>query len=132
MAGETVGAQFVADGITAHPAYDFAAPQFFLDNGPVPADQVFDIRAFGAVDDPAVDNSPMIQAAIQAASDAGGGVVYIPPGTWGVGLSSDGYGCVHLMNNVPERAGTGEGRLRGWSTGRAPTSPASCARRGTR
>ena len=113
MAGETVGAQFVADGITAHPAYDFAAPQFFLDNGPVPADQVFDIREFGAVDDPAVDNSPMIQAAIQAASDFGGGVVYIPPGTWGVGLSADGYGCVHLMNNVfLKGAGTGESTLR--------------------
>lgn len=41
---------------------------------------VFDIRAYGAVGDGVTDNALAIQAALDAANAAGGGVVYIPTG----------------------------------------------------
>ncbi len=46
-----------------------------------PADGVFNIRAFGAVDDGVTDSTAAIQRAIDAAS-AKGGVVFIPTGRW--------------------------------------------------
>ena len=47
---------------------------------------VFDIRNFGAseVATPSV-NAAAIQAALEAAADAGGGMVVVPPGTWNTG-----------------------------------------------
>ena len=44
---------------------------------------VFDIRNFGAseVATPSV-NAAAIQAALEAAADAGGGTLIVPPGTW--------------------------------------------------
>jgi len=113
MAGEAIGATFVSDGITASPVYGYTPPAFFFAEGVPPADQVFDIRDFGAVADPSVDNTAAIQSAIQAAHDAGGGIVYIPPGVWGVGPSADGYGGIHLLDNVfLKGAGMGESSLR--------------------
>ena len=112
MATEPVGSTYQADGITSAPVYAFAVPQPFSETGPA-VTAMFDIRAYGAIDDPAVDNSPMIQAAVDAAHAAGGGVVYIPPGTWGVALSADGYGCVRLADNVfMQGAGMGQSVLR--------------------
>src|ERR1700691_3960252 len=43
---------------------------------------VFDVGNYGAVGDGARDNTTNIQNAIDAASDAGGGVVEIPAGTF--------------------------------------------------
>lgn len=100
MATAITGATYEADGITARPAYDFAVPSSFLDPSAGIHGTVFDIRDYGAVESASVDNTPMIQAAIQAAHDAGGGTVFIPAGVWGVGVSADGYGCVHLLDNV--------------------------------
>ena len=44
---------------------------------------VFDIRNFGAseIATPSI-NAAAIQAALDAAADAGGGMVVVPPGTW--------------------------------------------------
>jgi polygalacturonase len=42
----------------------------------------FDVTAFGAVGDNATDNTPAIQAALDAATAAGGGTVSIPAGTF--------------------------------------------------
>ena len=43
---------------------------------------LFDIRAWGAVGDGKVVDSPAINKAIEAAAAAGGGTVVFPPGTW--------------------------------------------------
>ncbi len=51
------------------------------------------IRAFGAVGDGKTLDSPAIDRAIQAASQSGGGTVYVPAGTY---LS----GSIHLTNNI--------------------------------
>lgn len=112
MVSELAGATYRADGITGRPDYSYSAPQSFFSGG-TPSGPVFDIRDFGAVEGAGVNNQPMIQAAIEAAHAAGGGVVYVPAGTWGVGLSADGYGSVHLMDNVfLQGAGMGQSTLR--------------------
>ena len=43
---------------------------------------IFDVRAFGAVGDGKVVDSPAINKAIEAAAAAGGGTVLFPAGTW--------------------------------------------------
>jgi parallel beta-helix repeat protein len=113
MATATTGSTYEADGITARPAYDFTVPEAFLDPRAADVGPVFDIRDFGAVEGSSIDNTPMIQAAIKAAHDAGGGTVFIPPGVWGVGVSADGYGAIHLADNVfVQGAGMGATTLR--------------------
>ena len=42
----------------------------------------FSVKAFGAKGDDTANDSPAIQAALDAAKAAGGGVVYFPPGTY--------------------------------------------------
>ena len=54
---------------------------------------VFNIRSFGAVGNVTNLDSPAIDRAIQAASAAGGGTVFVPAGTY---LS----GSIHLTNNI--------------------------------
>ena len=113
MAVATAGATFTADGISDRPVYDFAPPAQFFAAGPPSGEGVFDIRDFGAVSGADVNNQPMIQAAINAAHEAGGGIVYIPPGTWGIAVNPDGYGSVHVLDNVfLKGAGMGESELR--------------------
>lgn len=46
------------------------------------AHEVFNIKAFGAEGDGATDDSIAVQAALTAATDAGGGLVYAPGGTY--------------------------------------------------
>ena len=58
-----------------------------------PGSNFFNIRAFGAVGDGKNLDSPAIDKAIQAASAAGGGTVFLPAGTY---LS----GSIHLTNNI--------------------------------
>jgi polygalacturonase len=55
-------------------------------------DRRFDIREFGAKEGGAVINTDAIRAAIHAATDAGGGRIVIPAGTWLTG-------AIHLENN---------------------------------
>lgn len=113
MVTATSGAQYEADGITDRPVYDFAPPAQFFAAGVPSGEGVFDIRDFGAVEGANVNNQPMIQSAIQAAHDAGGGIVYIPPGTWGIAANPDGYGSVVVLDNVfVKGAGMGASELR--------------------
>lgn len=44
--------------------------------------KVYDVREFGAVGDGKALDSPAINAAIKAASEAGGGQIYVPAGTY--------------------------------------------------
>ncbi len=60
----------------------------------LPADQtVFNVRNFGAVGDGTNLDSPAINQAIQAASTAGGGTVFVPAGTYLCG-------SIRLTNNI--------------------------------
>ncbi len=58
--------------------------------------QVFDIRVFGAVADGATLNTRAISDAIKACAAAGGGTVFIPPGSWRTGP-------LELLSNVQLR-----------------------------
>jgi pectate lyase-like protein len=64
---------------------------------------VFNVKDFGAVGNGTTDDRPWIQAAIDAAQCIGGGVVYVPTGTYlisspgsGPYLTDNGAGKVHL------------------------------------
>jgi hypothetical protein len=54
---------------------------------------VYNVKAYGATGDGSTTDTTAIQAAIDAASTAGGGIVVIPPGTYRCNL-------VYLKNNV--------------------------------
>jgi hypothetical protein len=62
--------------------------------------QVFNALNYGAKGDGLTDDSHAIQLAINAAAKAGGGEVYLPPGTYSVaGPNADG-GCLTLKSGV--------------------------------
>ncbi|HKW29284.1 MAG TPA: glycoside hydrolase family 28 protein [Verrucomicrobiae bacterium] len=67
---------------------------FLVSAAASPNDQtVFNVRSFGAVGDGTNLDSPAINQAIQAASAAGGGTVFVPAGTFLCG-------SIHLTNNI--------------------------------
>jgi hypothetical protein len=66
---------------------------------------VYDIRQFGAISGGTVDCGPAIQAAINAASAAGGGVVFIPSGRW---RKSDNAGSTLIMKSNVTMRGMGD------------------------
>ena len=120
---EVAGATVTVDGITSRPTYSYAPPACFFDGNGIPAGTpVFNVLDYGAVASAAVDNRVAMQAAVDAAASAGGGIVYVPPGTYGMtGAPDKGNGGVYLRENVfMMGAGMGETTLRvmdGWSTG---------------
>lgn len=62
---------------------------------------VYDVRDYGAVGNGTTDDRPSIQAAIDAAAAAGGGTVYVPPGTYlltRAGASSQG--CIRVPSSI--------------------------------
>jgi len=95
------GATTHVDGISWHPSYSYTPPAVFFDGGtPAVGQGVFNILDYGAVAEPAVDNRAAIQAAIDAAHDAGGGLVYVPHGVYGVDANPDKAGAIYLEDNV--------------------------------
>ena len=69
---------------------------------------VFNVLDFGATANDLTDDSAFIQAAIDAAYEAGGGTVYIPSGTFIISgnNTNPSQGCVEVRSNVTL---TGEG-----------------------
>ena len=103
----------IADGIGARPVYDYDPGSTFFDAGIPVGPGVFNIMDFGAIAGQNVDNRPMIQAAIEAAADTGGGVVYIPPGIFGIAGDPMNEGAVQVYSNVfLKGAGMGQSTLR--------------------
>jgi hypothetical protein len=60
---------------------------------PVLAAAVFNVREYGATGDKADNAQPALQAAIEACAAAGGGTVYLPPGSYT-------SGTLHLRSHV--------------------------------
>lgn len=64
--------------------------------------QVFNVKAYGATGNGSTDDSSAVQAAINAATAAGGGTVYFPSGTYRLGTAltfpNDGATPVSSMN----------------------------------
>lgn len=111
---ETInGSGATAGPIADRPAYAFEIPRSFVDGTSPDGPGVYNVLGFGAVADPAVNNQPMIQAAIDAAHAAGGGIVYIPAGVYGIALHPDGDGGIQVKSNVYVMGdGMGETSLR--------------------
>ncbi|HYE00450.1 MAG TPA: right-handed parallel beta-helix repeat-containing protein, partial [Alphaproteobacteria bacterium] len=90
-------ATFRIAGVTTLHGTDYA----FSGDGTAPA-QTFNVMDFGAKGDGTSNDQAAIKAAIQAAHAAGGGTVYLPPGTYRVGLGGDDAsdGPVELLSGV--------------------------------
>jgi hypothetical protein len=54
---------------------------------------VYNVKDYGAVGDGVTNDGPACQAAVNAADDAGGGIVFFPPGTYNVGESTESLTC---------------------------------------
>ena len=81
------GAEVTVDGITSRPDYAYSPPKAFFDaptGQPPSGPDVYNVLDYGAKADPTFNNRDAIQNAIDAAHDAGGGLIYIPPGTYGI------------------------------------------------
>lgn len=62
---------------------------------------IYNVQEFGAKGDGITDDTAAIQAAIDAAAAAGGGEVYVPPGTYIVTAGEEpSDGCLMLKSNV--------------------------------
>lgn len=90
--------------------------QAMYESSPDPM-QVYSVKTYGAVGDGTTDDTEAIQAAIDAAGLAGGGVVYLPPGTYSVKRSSPArsynYSLLIKHSNVTiEGAGRGATTIR--------------------
>ena len=101
------GANVSVDDIKLRPEYNFSAPQeFFIlsdDSGSVnfiPGTDAYQAQDFGAVADPTVDNRAAIQDAIDAAHAAGGGMVVLQSGTFGISKQPGDNGAILMKDNV--------------------------------
>lgn len=104
MPVETAGAIITADGITSRPTYAFEPPAAFFAAATAAAPTgpgVYNVMDYGAEASASFDNRAAFNAAIDAAHAAGGGLVYVPPGTYGIkGTDTPSDGGVQLKDNV--------------------------------
>ncbi len=70
--------------------------------------KVFNVKSFGAVGNGVTDDSTAIQAAVTAATAAGGGTIYFPPGNFAVLKPAVNLGSITL-NNVANLTFLGDG-----------------------
>ena len=59
---------------------------------------VFNVRNFGATGNGVTDDTAAINSAVVAATAAGGGTIYFPPGTYRVTKPASGFGSIQLTN----------------------------------
>ncbi|MES2697695.1 MAG: glycosyl hydrolase family 28-related protein [Verrucomicrobiota bacterium] len=91
---------------------DFSYAGYRRGDAPIPtiAGPIFNVTSYGADPTGTSDSTSAIQAAINAAGSAGGGVVYMPAGTFKVAPSgANTYALLITSNNIVLRgAGTGQ------------------------
>ncbi len=80
-------------GLIAAAAVLLPVHSFADDTNPASAPAIFNVRSYGATGDGETLDSPAINRAIAAASAAGGGMVFVPAGTY---VS----GSIHMTNNI--------------------------------
>ena len=99
-------ARFYSDKIIQ----DFSYAGYARSEEPLPAvsGPVFDVTDYGAQKDDSGDSRAAIQAAIDAAGSAGGGVVYLPAGTYR--LSKSGSNCLRISRDGVVLRGDGPTR----------------------
>ena len=100
------GSNVTVDGIAFRPDYNYSVPQAFFDEPHSDAlfwgwdTDVYRVEDFGAVADPLLDNRAAIQAAIDACAAAGGGIVLLEAGTYGLAERPMGKGALNIRDNV--------------------------------
>lgn len=96
------GATVTVDEVMSRPDYAYSPPEVFTTGIGAPADVpgVINVLDYGAVADAGVDNRAAIQAAIDAAEAAGGGLVYLPSGIYGIAPDVRDDGVIQLKDNV--------------------------------
>ncbi|MFC3080128.1 glycosyl hydrolase family 28-related protein [Phenylobacterium terrae] len=69
---------------------------------PPPAPGTYNVKDYGAVGDGVANDRAAIQAAVDAAAQNGGGIVYLPAGTYGIGNDGLGktYAGIQLTDGV--------------------------------
>jgi hypothetical protein len=77
----------------------------------MPAVGIFNVIDYGALPNIHTNNAEAFRAAIAAASSQGGGIVYVPEGTWFVGSSVYGGAAIWLTNSIVLR-GAGQSTTR--------------------
>lgn len=98
---------------------------------PTPAGGTFNVISYGAVHDNSTDDAAHIQSAINACSTAGGGVVYLPAGTYRVNAAhASGSPLINQNMNIPSNvtirgAGIGVTTLNGTGIASASVFAAS-------
>ena len=68
--------------------------------------QFHNVKAYGATGDGSTNDTPAIQAAISAASSAGGGIVFFPEGTYSVNVTLDCKGDNIALQGLGQRIDT--------------------------
>lgn len=107
----TLYEEFEAQGPTGRAIGDFSFAGYGGNGSTVPRvpGPVFDVAAYGAVPDDELDDTVALQAAIEAAGDAGGGVVQLGPGRYRVhSTHADPYLVIDRDGVVLRGAGSGE------------------------
>jgi hypothetical protein len=87
---------------------DFSYAGYRRGESPIPRIEgpVFDVRTYGADPTGAADSTAAIQAALNAASKAGGGVVSLPPGTFKISKTG-GHELLRISSNGVVLRGSG-------------------------
>ena len=99
------------DDLTTAPVLDFSFAGY--DHGetgiPTATGQIFDVTAYGAVANDGLDDRPAVKQAIQAATSAGGGVVFFPPGRFLLSEERHSYDTLTITGDNIVIKGSGSG-----------------------
>ena len=100
-----------ADNLAAAPVLDFSYAGY--DHGesgiPTATGKVFDVTTYGAVPNDGLDDRPAVKKAIEAASAAGGGIVFFPAGRFLLGEEKHLYDTLSIYSENIVIKGSGSG-----------------------
>lgn len=91
------------------PNYGFAGYKLGASAIPESTATVFDVTAYGAIANDDISDVDAIKAAISAAQNAGGGVVFFPPGEFIVNAVAGNYASIRITHSKIVLKGSGSG-----------------------